>query len=135
MNEEFKKILDEVDTCEVSVPADLANSIMFKIDIKARQYAKVKTLGLSTVSALSIIASVPIISQIITSFTQSGFYNYLSIIFSDGDVAIVYWKEILLTLAESLPVFAIISLLIVLAIFTWSALMTASIVRNGLATA
>lgn len=135
MNEEFKKILNKVDARGTSVPSGLADGIILKINNKARRHAKVKTLGLSTVSALSIIASVPIISQIITSFTQSGFYNYLSIIFSDGDVAIVYWKEILLTLAESLPVFAIISLLIVLAIFTWSALMTASIVRNGLATA
>jgi hypothetical protein len=135
MNEEFKKILNKVDTCEVSVPAGLADSIILKIDNNAKQQAKLKTLGLGFVSVLSIITSVPIISQIITSFTQSGFYNYLSIIFSDGDVAIVYWKEILLTLAESLPVIAIISLLIVLAIFTWSVLKTASIVRNGLATA
>lgn len=135
MNEEFKKILNKVDIGEVSVPHRLAENIILKIDAKARQHAKIKTLGLSTVSALSVIASIPIISQIITSFTQSGFYNYLSIIFSDFDVAIVYWKEILISLAESLPVIGILALLIVLTVFTWSVLKTASIVRNGLATA
>ncbi len=135
MNEEFKKVLNKVDIGEVSVPHRLAESIILKIDAKAKQNAKLKTFGLGTVSALSVTASIPIISQIITSFTQSGFYNYLSIIFSDSDVAIVYWKEILISLAESLPVIGILGLLIVLAIFTWSALMTASIVRNRLATA
>jgi hypothetical protein len=135
MNEEFKKILNKVDAKEVSIPSGLAESIIFRINNKAKQSSKIKTLGLSIVSALSVIVAIPIISQITTSFTQSGFYNYLSIIFSDGDMALVYWKEILFSLAESLPIVGILGLLIVLTVFTWSTLMTASIVRRGLVTA
>jgi len=73
MNEEFKKILNRVDIEEVDVPHKLAENIILKIDVKARQHAKIKTLGLSTVSALSVIASIPIISQIITSLHNLDF--------------------------------------------------------------
>ncbi|MEI6042421.1 MAG: hypothetical protein WCQ00_02535 [bacterium] len=135
MNVELKRALEEMDKQVISAPYDLANRIIFSIDEKAKQNAKYKALGLSFVSMISFFVSIPIIAQIITSFTQSGFYNYVSIIFSDSDVAMVYWKEIVMSLAESLPIIGIASLLAVAVIFTWSILKATSVVRNNLITA
>lgn len=135
MNEKFKNLLNSIDSQEISVPGNLINNIVLVVDQKAKQTVGFKTLGLILVSFVSVATSVPIISHIFTSFTQSGFYNYLSIIFSDSDVALVYWKEILISLAESLPVIGIVGLLTVTAIFVWSILKAVSITKNGLLTA
>ena len=138
MTSEFKKILDKIESQErqeMSMPKNLVEGIILRVNKKAQEKAKVKTLGLSFVSLLSLIASFPIISQVTNSFTQSGAYNYLSLVFSDSDLMIIYWKEILLTLAESIPAISIISLLAVVAVFVWSTLNAMSEVKKVLVTA
>lgn len=134
MTSEFKKILNEIEYQEVTLPKDLVNNIILKVDEKDRQKSKIKALGLSLVSITSFLISIPIISQIITSFTQSGFYNYLSLIISDYDVVIVYWKEITISLVESLPIIGIVSLLTVALVFAWSTIKATSEVRNAIIT-
>ena len=132
MSDKFKEILNRIEDKDISVPNNLTEGIVLRINDRERHNSKIKALGLSFVSLASFLLSIPIISQIITSFTQSGIYNYISIIFSDSDVAITYWKEISLSLAESLPILAITSLLAVLAIFTWSTLKARAEVKNSL---
>ena len=39
--------------------------------------------------------------------SQSAFYNYMSLLLSDTDIVVAYWKEFALTLAESAPLFGI----------------------------
>ena len=135
MNTEFRKILDKIDNKEISIPKNLVDNIVLRIEKESHKEAKLRAISLSLVSVTSLLISIPIISSLITSFTQSGFYNYLSIIFSDSDVAITYWKEILMSLAESLPVIGITSLFVVMAIFTWSTIKAASETKTALQTA
>lgn len=132
MTAEFKKLLNNIDKKKMFVPENLASNIILRVDTKIKQNAKLKALGLSFVSMCSLFISIPIIFQIITSFTQSGFYNYLSIIFSDSDVAIIYWKEILMSLVESLPIVGIVGLLAVTLVFVWSILKATSVAKNAL---
>jgi hypothetical protein len=134
MTSEFKKILERIENQETSIPKDLVNNIIFSVDQKNHQRSKIKTLSLSFVSIASLALSIPIISELITSFTQSGIYNYFSLIFSDSDIAVMYWKEIIVTLAESIPIISVISLLAILAIFTWSTLKAMSEARKVLIT-
>jgi len=129
---ELKKLLIKIDNQSISIPQNLVNNIVLRMDEKARHNSKIKALGLSLVSISSFLLSIPIIFQIITSFTQSGLYNYLSLISTDSDVLVRYWKDIAISLAESLPVLGIASLLAVLAVFVWSALKARSEVRNSL---
>lgn len=118
MNEEFKRILNIVE--EIEVPDDLVQGILNRVDGKIRQQSRVKALSFSLISTTSLIISIPIIKAVITSFTQSGIYNYLSLIFSDSDIVITYWKEILMTIAESIPAISVIALLSIATIFIWS---------------
>lgn len=135
MTAEFKKILNKIEREEMPLPINLVNKIILSVDKKVSHDSKIKALGLSFVSFISFLISIPIISQIITSFTQSGFYNYISIIFSDSDVVFIYWKEILISLIESLPVIGIASLLAIAVVFIWSTIKATSEVRNALVTA
>ncbi len=135
MTSEFKRLLNKVENQDISIPKDFVNSIILKLDQKDREKSKIKTLGLSFISMVSLIVSIPVIFQVIASFTQSGIYNYLSLIFSDSDVAIIYWKEILVTLVESIPTISIISLLVILAVFAWSTLKAMNEAKKVLITA
>ena len=131
MNDEFRKILNRIEDKEVSVPKDLTEKILLRINQKSKN----KAIGLGFVSIASLLLAIPVVSQIITSFTQSGVYNYLSIIFSDSDVAITYWKELAMALVEGLPILGITVLLTIVLIFVWSTIKATSLARNVLETA
>lgn len=69
------------------------------------------------VGASSIVGLVFVIKNIFAQFTQSGFYEYISLLSSDGSVVTTYWKEFILTLTESVPVTSIIICLVLIAAF------------------
>lgn len=52
---------------------------------------------------------------LVEGFASSPFYNYLSLMFSDSDVLAAYWRELVLSLAESLPLISSIVALALLA--------------------
>ena len=56
----------------------------------------------------SLAGLIPAFKIMLSDLTQSGFYEYFSLIFSDGLTNSVYWKELSLSLAESLPAISII---------------------------
>ncbi len=51
---------------------------------------------------------------------MTGFDQYLSLAFSDSSVLITYWKELSLSLVESLPLMAVMLVLGALGLFIWS---------------
>lgn len=59
-------------------------------------------------SAMVLVSSSFYLFKLIAS---SGFYNYLSLLWSDGGMISLYWHELLLSLIESLPVLGLIVLL------------------------
>lgn len=78
------------------------------IESKNTQIIKWKTFGYLGMSVLSLSGSVFSIKGLIEQFTRLGFFDYLSLIFSDGVSIAKYWKEYTLTLANSLPVVSLI---------------------------
>jgi len=59
--------------------------------------------------ALSIIAFVPALGYCLKELGSSGFYEYSSLILSDGGVVLTYWKDLLIILLESLPVLGVVA--------------------------
>lgn len=88
----------------VKPPEGLSEVIYARIEGIKRRQAKIRIAYASFAGAVSLVASIPALQYCISSFTETGFWQYLSLLFSDGGVAIIYWKELLLSLAESLPV-------------------------------
>ncbi|OGI60309.1 hypothetical protein A2641_01125 [Candidatus Nomurabacteria bacterium RIFCSPHIGHO2_01_FULL_37_25] len=97
--------------------ANLADDI-WKAVIKRNQrivYSKLITLSLT--GFVSLYSLAPAFRMLALDFSQSGFYEYLSLTFSSGGSIVAYWKDFLLLLAESLPVMSILLFLMLVFVF------------------
>jgi len=64
-------------------------------------------------------------------FSKSGFYEYLALMFSSNGEITSYWKELTLSMAESLPVMAIIyTLFLIFILFLSAKYVTKQIIKN-----
>ena len=86
----------------------LFGDIWSAIEYKSTQITKWKKFGYLSVSVLSLSGSIFSIKSLIEEFIRLGFFNYLSLAFSDGGVIAKYWKEYTLTLVDSLPVVSLV---------------------------
>lgn len=95
----------------------LAESIWRKISFYNKRIFYFKIASFSFISLVSLIGLVPMFKILINDFAQSGFYEYLSLTFSNGGLFSSYWKEFMFSLLESLPTISIVLLLIPVFIF------------------
>jgi hypothetical protein len=86
----------------------LAFSIWSTLIAKDKHATQIKMWSLASVLFASLIGLVPAFQILLSGLAHSGFYEYFSLIFSDGGSMITYWKELSLSLAESLPVMSIV---------------------------
>lgn len=70
--------------------------------------------------AISAIAIILTISLVWTSFAESGFYYFFSLIFSDAGIIATYWQNFTWSLLERLPVTGLALLLLTIASFLLS---------------
>lgn len=87
---------------------ELPGLILARIHSAEKRAAKTKCAILSAVSFASFAALFPAFQYTWMEFARSGFYEYASLLFSDGSALLPYWKEFSLLLAESLPLFGLI---------------------------
>ena len=100
----------------------LSGDVLCFIESKSSRRIKLKRLVYLSASALSLSGSVISIVSLIDKLGRAGFYDYFSLAFSDSGVVASYWKEYILTIADSLPVVSIIlsfSLLFILFIYVY----------------
>ena len=71
---------------------------------RARKYVAIAAITLLISSIGLILATI----SLTKTLYASEFYSYVTLVFSDPDVALGYWKYIALALAESLPVVAVV---------------------------
>ncbi len=101
---------------------EVCNRILKSVICRVEQFEVTrshrKSIAYKTISIVAVIALIPIIYFILQSSSQSGFREYLSLVFSDGAYMIQNWKEFLLSTASSLPIVGGIMTLLVLFILT-----------------
>jgi hypothetical protein len=68
-----------------------------------------------------VIAILPAFNMLKTAFTESGFMQFLSLLFSDFEVMVAYWQQFLPSLLESFPVLNLMAFLTVILGFLESA--------------
>ncbi|MES2059713.1 MAG: hypothetical protein V4438_01650 [Patescibacteria group bacterium] len=93
---------------EINPPQNLAGRICLAIECKARSRARVRFGLLAALSITSITSSVIFFVNLWQSITKTAFYDYLSIVISDTGTISAFWKQLLASLAESVPAFALI---------------------------
>jgi hypothetical protein len=101
-------------------PRELIPSILARIECARRRAARFRLAALGVVIAVSGTALVPAANYTLHEFYTSGFYDYLTLFFSDSQIAFAHWQEISFSLAESLPSIALLVLVSVAAVFLWS---------------
>ena len=86
----------------------LADGIWHAIVIRDKYMTQIKLWAFTFMGLASLIGLVPAFKELLSDFTQSGFYEYFSLLFSDGGSMLSYWKEFVFSLVESLPTISII---------------------------
>lgn len=73
-----------------------------------------------SVGVASIVGLIPAISNMSTKLTQSGFYEYMSLAFSNGGIVSKYSSDFAIAIGESIPILSITIFLIIGVVFLWS---------------
>lgn len=128
MNADWEKFLK---ITQIEPPERLLRNILAQIELKQRQTARTKLALWGGLSLASFISIIPASLYTISEFSRSGFYQYFSLLFSDGGVALMYWKEFSLSLAESIPVLATAAILLALFVFLESTLLAIKNIRSA----
>jgi hypothetical protein len=99
---------------------DLADHIWQILIRRSKRIAYLKLTTLSIIGFVSLVSLVPVSRVLIADLSRSGFYEYLSLGFSNSELFFNYWKDFLLLLAETLPAINIIMTLTLIFIFLLS---------------
>jgi hypothetical protein len=97
----------------------LSDDILLTILKKERKNTHIKLWAYSIVGVFSLTGVIPAFNLLLSNFIQSGFYQYLLLAFSDSQ-AVLYWKEITLSIIESIPMTSLILFLVLVFIFILS---------------
>lgn len=97
LNSLFKKI-----TLEPNI--SLKDRVFEAIYLRKKKIAHQKTLVYLGSSFVFLIGSIFSFQFLIKGLKSFGFFEYVSLIFSDGSALSLIWKDYLLTLVDSLPV-------------------------------
>jgi hypothetical protein len=112
----------------------LEQEIIGKIHKLEKRKLLYKQVVYGLVSILSLLSIVPAVIYIINSFSTSSAYEYVSLIFTNIEI-LSYWKELSLSILESIPFLGLAIGLGVLGIFLWSIAKTLKVqeMRNAIA--
>jgi hypothetical protein len=116
MEKELKKVFKN----SVYRPEDGLDSLIWgKITKRKKRARKLKLVIFSLVGFASLTGFVPALKMLLAQLSQSGFYQYLAVAFSDSK-ALAYWKETALSITESIPMWSLIMSLALIFVFILS---------------
>jgi len=86
---------------------ELREKILFSINKEEIRRAKTYFLISVTTTLVSIFGLIFSVRYMIQGFYQSSFGSFISLIFSDPSIVVSYWKELSISLLETLPILGI----------------------------
>ncbi|MFA5889038.1 MAG: hypothetical protein WCW47_02010 [Candidatus Paceibacterota bacterium] len=111
---------------------ELREKILFSIKKEEVYRAKMYFFMSITIGLASIFGLFFSVRYMVQEFYQSSFGSFISIIFSDPNMAIYYWKELSLSLLETLPILGITVSLIAMYTLLVSVRTLVKNIRGGL---
>ena len=112
------------------LPKNLKSAVFSAIKHERRKQAIRHLIVSSVALVLSLGATIWAFIYTVSAFAQTGFSEYFSLLPSERFSVLAYWKEIGLTLVESLPVFSLAILLLMVLSLLWSANKTTQETKN-----
>ena len=117
MRQDLKTILS---TNNLSPRQDLEADIIRVVYAQNARRIIVRFWASVVVGVASIAGLVPAVANMSAKLTQSGFYEYLTLAFSNGGIISKYGSDLAIALGESIPGVSITVFLIVVVVFLWS---------------
>lgn len=116
MRKDYEKLFTYLKSPEP--PDGLFNKVIDRIQ-KERRFLIIKwQLFIFSIGAIcSAIAFIPAFQMVKTGFTESGFIQFFSLLFSDFKIVVAYWQNFIFSLLETLPVMSLVILLVVVLVF------------------
>ncbi len=118
MEEKYKKLLGSINFIEP--PKGLGTRILERVNAEKERLMRIRTWVFGSGTVASFGLSLWAVIYLIKSAQESGFVQYLSLIFSENGVMLTYWRELSLSLVESLPIVSLIIFLSAIGFFIWS---------------
>lgn len=91
---------------------DLQKNIILQIRKEEYRRAKNYLIASFATVVVSVVGVVFSIRYVLQGISEASFYRYMSLLFSDPDIVLSYWRQFMLSLVESLPFFAITLVLV-----------------------
>lgn len=127
MTSDSQKLFRSLEAIEP--PAGLAEKIIRSINKRKIRNSRITLFFSLTAMLVSIACLYPASRLLISEFSHSGFGQYASMIFTDSGLALAYWKELSISIAESAPLSGIIAVLLSLLAALWAIRLIAKNVR------
>lgn len=95
---------------------ELRKNILLQIVKEEGRRAKNYLLASFATAAASIVGFIFAAQYVTQAISQTSFYRYFSLLFSDSDIVLSYWRQFTLSLVESLPFFAVTLVLVAIVV-------------------
>lgn len=119
MRKDYEKLFTRLAPSEP--PAGLLDRIMDRIHKEERFLSIKKRLFLfSIIFLISAGAFIPAVRVFQEGFAESGFFQFVSLFFSDLELAMANWRDFGPALFESLPAMSVSAFLFTLLVLLWS---------------
>lgn len=86
---------------------ELRGRILSTIALDERRLARKYLLGSAATLIASGVGVVVSVRAVIAAAAESSLYHYASLLFSDSDIVLSYWKTFAFSLVEAVPFFAL----------------------------
>lgn len=100
MTHNYNEIFEKIYTIP-HIP-DIATKITHEVSLRKQKSLRIRKLAYTGVSLISFTGICTLFVYINTLVRESGAYEYIALIFTDASV-MSFWKELLLSLTDSLP--------------------------------
>jgi len=101
----------------IEPPKGLLEKIIKRIHREERFLVLRNTIIFSATLILSILGFIPSFKMLSSDFSQSGFLNFSSLMFSDFSIVSAHWQSFVMVLLETLPVLSLALFLAILLTF------------------
>ncbi len=107
-----------INMTKIELPEGIFERVMAHIRLEQRFLTIKRRLMIFSFGFVgSAIALVPVFKLTQSSFAESGFLHFISLIFSDFGITVSYWQSFAMSLLETLPAMSLAILLAVIFIF------------------
>ena len=93
---------------EIEAPAELCSLVLSRVAFARRRQARIRAATFGLLALAFGAALVPLLGYAATELYTSGFYEYASLLFSNGGFVFASWREVGLLLVESVPSIALL---------------------------